>query len=135
MEEFGLGSMAMLKGLSPFPGFGATGSVCGAVGGGLFVLGLYFGSDDPTDYRATGAAMTAARDFISRFEAVLASTLCREIQEDMIFGRYMDARASRENFEAFQRELGYAKCALPAGVGARLAAEIIIESMEGNRSR
>ena len=135
MEEFGLGSMAMLKGLSPFPGFGATGSVCGAVGGGLFVLGLYFGSDDPTDYRATGAAMTAARDFISRFEAVLASTLCRKIQEDMIFGRYMDARASRENFEAFQRELGYAKCALPAGVGARLAAEIIIESMEGNRSR
>ncbi len=68
MEEFGLGSMAMLKGLSPFPGFGATGSVCGAVGGGLFVLGLYFGSDDPTDYQATGAAMTAARDFIARFE-------------------------------------------------------------------
>ena len=31
---------------------------------------------------------------------------------------------------AFQRELGYAKCALPAGIGARLAAEIIIESME-----
>ena len=49
----------------------------------------------------------------------------------MIFGRYMDARASRENIEAFQRELGYAKCALPAGVGARLAAETIIESMEG----
>jgi hypothetical protein len=86
-------------------------------------------ADDPTDYQATGAAMTAARDFISRFEAVLASTLCPKIQEDMIFGRYMDARACRENFEAFQRELGYAKCALPAGVGARLAAEIILQSM------
>jgi len=31
MEEFGLGSVEMLKGLSAFPGFGVTGSVCGAV--------------------------------------------------------------------------------------------------------
>jgi hypothetical protein len=31
---------------------------------------------------------------------------------------------------AFQRELGYAKCALPAGIGARLAAQIIVESLE-----
>jgi hypothetical protein len=35
---------------------------------------------------------------------------------------------------AFLRELGYAKCALPAGIGARLAAQIIIESMEGARA-
>ncbi len=129
MEEFGLGSVEMLKGLSPFPGFGVTGSVCGAVSGGLFVLGLYFGSDELTNYAATGAAIAAARTFIPRFEAALSSTLCPRIQEDVVFGRYFDARASAENMAAFQRELGYAKCALPAGVGARLAAEIIIESM------
>jgi len=135
MEEFGLGSVEMIKGLSPFPGFGATGSVCGAVSGALFALGLYFGSDDLTDYAATGAAMTAARAFIPRFEAVLGSTLCPRIQEDVVFGRYMDARASGENMAAFQRELGYAKCALPAGIAARLAAQIIIESAEKVRSR
>ena len=133
MEEFGLGSVEMIKGLSPFPGFGATGSVCGAVSGGLFVLGLYFGSDDLTDYAATGAAMTAARTFIPRFEATLGSTLCPKIQEDVVFGRYLDARASAENMAAFQGERGYAKCALPAGIAARLAAEIIIESMVGPR--
>ncbi len=135
MEEFGLGSVEMIKGLSPFPGFGVTGSVCGAVSGGLFALGLFFGSDDLTDYAATGAAMTAARTLIPRFEAALGSTLCPKIQEDVVFGRYLDARASSENMAAFQRELGYAKCALPAGIGARLAAEIIIESMEGKHSR
>ena len=133
MEEFGLGSIEMIKGLSPFPGFGATGSVCGAVSGALFALGLYFGSDDLTDYTATGAAMTAARAFVPRFEAALGSTLCPKIQEDVVFGRYMDARASRENLAAFQRELGYAKCALPAGIGARLAAEIILQHMQGDQ--
>jgi len=131
MEEFGLGSVEILKGLSPFPGFGATGSVCGAVSGGLFALGLYFGSDDLTDHAATGATMKAARAFVSRFEAILGSTLCSRIQEDVVFGRYLDARGSVENMAAFQRELGYAKCALPAGIGARLAAEIIIESLAG----
>jgi len=129
MEEFGLGSVEMLKGLSPFPGFGVTGSVCGAVSGGLFVLGLYFGSDNLEDYAATGAAINAARAFIPRFEAQLGSILCPRIQEDHIFGRYLDARASPENMATFQREWGYAKCALPAGIGSRLAAEIIIESM------
>ena len=127
MEEFGLGSIDILRGLSPFPGIGVTGSVCGAVSGGLFVLGLYLGSNDITDYAANGAAITAARLFGSRFEAQLGSILCSKIQEDHIFGRYLDARANPQNMAAFLRERGYAKCALPAGIAARLAAEIIIE--------
>jgi hypothetical protein len=133
MEEFGLGSIEIMKGLSPFPGFGAMGWICGAVTGGLFALGLYFGSDDPTDYAATAAAMGAARSFLPRFEGVFGSLLCPKIQEECIFGRYLDARSSPENLEAFQRERGYAKCALPAGIGARLAAEIIIEHLEAAR--
>ena len=130
MEAFGLGNIELVKGLSAFPGFGATGWICGAVSGGLFAVGLYFGSDDVTDYDATGRAISAARKFMSRFEKTFGSILCPKIQEDVIFGRYMDARASPENMEAFKREKGYARCALPAGIGARLAAEIIIESMK-----
>jgi len=130
MKEFGLGSMEMVKALSPLPGFGATGWICGAVTGGLITLGLYFGSDDITNYEATGSAIMAARKFMPRFETELGSVLCPKIQEDVIFGRYMDTRASEENFEAFKREKGYAKCALPTGIGARLAAQVIIESME-----
>jgi C_GCAxxG_C_C family probable redox protein len=130
MEEFGLGNMAVIRALSPFPGFGMTGLICGGVTGGLIALGLYFGSDDLMDYEGTGRTMTAARAFIPRFEDEVGSVFCPAIQEDVIFGRYMDPRASQENFEAFKRAKGYEKCALLPGIGARIAAQIIIENME-----
>jgi C_GCAxxG_C_C family probable redox protein len=130
MEEFGLGNMDIIRALSPFPGFGATGKICGAVSGGLIALGLYFGSDDMTDYAKTGAAIDAARKFLPRFEEALGSIQCAEIQEDVVFGRFMDPRASQENMQAFAEAKGYEKCTLPAGLGAKLAAEIIIESLE-----
>jgi len=130
MEEFGLGDMDIIKALSPFPGFGSTGRICGAVSGGLIALGLYFGSEDMTNYEGTNAAMNAAREFLPRFEEALGSLQCAEIQENVVFDRFMDPRASAENRKAFLEAKGYEKCALPAGMGARLAAEIIIESME-----
>ena len=131
MEEFGLGNMEIIKALSPFPGFGMTGGICGGVTGSLIALGLYFGSDDLLDYAGTGRTMTAARDFIPRFEKEVGTIICPDIQEDVIFGRYMDPRGSKENFAAFQGAKGYEKCALLPGVGARIAAEIIIESLAG----
>ena len=130
MEEFGLGKdMEIIKGLSPFPGFGMTGWICGGVTGGLTALGLYFGSNDATDYGATGRTMTAARKFIPRFEEIFGTVLCPKIHETVIFDRYMDPRGSEENFEAFKEAQGYERCALPPGMGARIAAEIIMESM------
>lgn len=133
MEEFGLGSWRMIRGLSPFPGFGMTGGICGGVSGSLFALGLFFGSDDPENYEGTGRTMTAAREFIARFKAELGTIMCPELQEDVIFGRYMDPRASQENFAAFQKASGYEKCSLPAGVGARLAAEVILAADHPDR--
>ena len=47
MEEFGLGNWALTRAMSPFPGFGMTGGICGGVTGSLIALGLFFGSDDP----------------------------------------------------------------------------------------
>ncbi|MDH4135283.1 MAG: C-GCAxxG-C-C family protein [Anaerolineae bacterium] len=129
MEEFGLGSMEIIKALSPFPGFGGTGWMCGGVTGGLIALGLYFGSDDMLDYEATGATIMAARKFMPRFEEEVGAVICPKIQEDVIFGRYMDPAASEENMEAFARAKGFEKCSLVPGIGARIAAEIIIESL------
>lgn len=126
MEEFGLGNWDIVRALSPFPGFGMTGGICGGVTGGLIALGLFFGSDHPEDYEATGRTMTAARTFIARFKEELGTIMCPELQEHVIFGRYMDPRASQENFAAFQKAKGYEKCALLPGVGARLAAEVIL---------
>ena len=126
MEAFGLGSWVLTRALSPFPGFGMTGGICGAVTGSLIALGLFFGSDDPEDYEGTGRTMTAAREFIARFKEELGTIMCPELQEDVVFGRYLDPRASQENFAAFQKARGYEKCALLPGVGARLAAEVMM---------
>jgi C_GCAxxG_C_C family probable redox protein len=130
MEEFGLGNMEIVKALSPFPGFGVTGWMCGGVTGGLIALGLYFGSDDVLDYEAVGATIMAAREFMPRFEEKVGAVLCPKIHEDVVFGRYMDPAASPENMQAFAEAKGFEKCGLLPGIGARIAAEIIIESLE-----
>jgi C_GCAxxG_C_C family probable redox protein len=130
MEEFGLGNMEIIKALSPFPGFGGTGWMCGGVTGSLIALGLYFGSDDMLDYEAVGATIMAARKFMPCFEEEVGSVVCPKIHEDVVFGRYMDPAASPENMEAFAKAKGFEKCGLFPGIGARLASETIIESLE-----
>ena len=130
MEEFGLGNMEIIKALSPFPGFGGTGWMCGGVTGGLIALGLYFGSEDVQDYDAVGATIMAARKFMPRFEDKVGAVVCPTIHEDVVFGHYMDPAASPENMQAFAEAQGFEKCGLLPGIGARLAAEIIIESLQ-----
>ena len=128
MEEFGLGNMGIIKALSPFPGFGGTGWMCGGVTGALIALGLYFGSEDALNYEATGATIMAARKFMPRFEEQVGAVVCPKIHEDVIFGRYMDPAANPEKMEAFAKAQGFEKCGLLPGIGARLVAEIIVES-------
>jgi C_GCAxxG_C_C family probable redox protein len=130
MEEFGLGTMEIIKALTPFPGIGGTGEMCGGVTGSLIAFGLYFGSDDRLDFEATGATIITAQKFMAFFEDELGYLLCSDIQEHVVFGRNMDPGASEENMEAFARARGFEKCGLAPGIGARLAAEFIIESME-----
>jgi C_GCAxxG_C_C family probable redox protein len=129
MEEFGLGNMEVIKSLTPLPGFGGTGWMCGGVTGGLVALGLHFGSTDLQNREATAAAMQAGRLFMNRFEAELGAVTCRKIQEDVVFGRFMDPGASPENMAAFAQARGFEKCSMLPGIGARLAAGVIIESM------
>jgi C_GCAxxG_C_C family probable redox protein len=129
MEEFGLGDLEVVKGLSPFPGFGATGWMCGGVTGGLISLGLYFGSNDLEDHDAVHSTIDEARKFMPRFEEEVGAVTCAKIHEDIVFGRYMDPAASPENMEAFTKEKGFEKCGLLPGIGASLAAAIIIESL------
>ncbi len=130
MEEFGLGSMQVVKALSPFPGFGGTGWMCGGVTGGLIALGLYFGSEDVLEYDSVGATIGAARQFMPRFEEQVGSFLCPTIHQDVVFGRYMEPAASPQNMEVFAQAQGFEKCGLLPGIGARIAAELIIASME-----
>jgi C_GCAxxG_C_C family probable redox protein len=130
MEEFGLGNMGVVKSLTPFPGYGGTGWMCGGVTGGLVVLGLYCGSEDLQNQDAMRVTMAAAQQFMKRFEEEVGAVTCRKIQEDLLFGRYMDPGASPENMKAFAEAKGFEKCSLLPGIGARIAAELIIDSIQ-----
>jgi C_GCAxxG_C_C family probable redox protein len=129
MEEFGFGSMEVLKALSPLPGCGGTGWTCGAVSGGLASIGLYAGGDSLPNVENAGRVMMLAQNFMNRFEEELGAVLCPHIQENAIFGRYMDPGASPENMQLFTEAKGFEKCSLVPGIGARIVAEIILEQI------
>jgi C_GCAxxG_C_C family probable redox protein len=130
MEEFGLGNMEVVKALSPFPGFGGTGWMCGGVSGGLIAIGLFLGSNDLQNHAAVAATMKAGRQFMNQFEKEVGAVTCRKIQEDVVFGRFMDPGASPENLQAFAQARGFEKCSLLAGIGARVASGIIIDATQ-----
>ena len=129
LEEFGLGSMEIIKALTPFPGIGGTGQTCGGITGSLIVFGLFYGSDDRLDLMTTGATINLAQRFMARFEDLMGYQLCADIHEKVIFGRNMDPGASEENMAAFTEAKGFEKCGFAAGTGTRLAAEFIIDNM------
>jgi C_GCAxxG_C_C family probable redox protein len=130
LEEFGLGNMQVIKALNNFPGIGGTGEMCGGVTGSLMAFGLFFGSDDQLDFEANGPTMVTAQKFMAFFEDQVGYLYCSDIQEKVVFGRNMDPGASEENMEAFAKAKGFEKCGLAPGMGARLAAEFIIEGLE-----
>jgi hypothetical protein len=95
----------------------------------LIALGLYFGSEDLQDYDAVRVTIIAARQFMPRFEEQVGAVVCPKIHEEVVFGRYMDPAASPENMDVFAKAKGFEKCGLLTGTGARLAAEVIIDSL------
>ena len=129
MEEFGLGNMEIVQALSPFPGFGGTGWMCGAVTGSLAAFGLQFGSNDLMNADGVRASIMIARQFMPRFEEEVGAVTCPQIQEKVVFGRYMDPAAGPENMQAFEQAKGFEKCSLIPGIGARIASEIIIDTL------
>jgi C_GCAxxG_C_C family probable redox protein len=130
MEEFGLGDIQVIQALSPFPGIALTGETCGGVIGGMAALSLYFGENNLLDYGANARVYGKCRKFLERFEATMGTTKCREIHERVVFGKYHDTADPKVGYPAFLADRGFEKCGLPPGMGARIAAEIIIEDME-----
>jgi C_GCAxxG_C_C family probable redox protein len=135
MEEFGYGDMKVITALSSFPGIALTGETCGGVTGAMAALCLYFGKDDLLDYNANARTYGKCRKLIQSFEQTLGTTKCREIHETVVFGQYHDVADMKEGYPAFLADNGFEKCGLPPGIGARIAAEIIIEDMERREGR
>lgn len=129
LEEFGLGNMEIIKALTPFPGVGGTGEICGGITGSLIALGLYFGSDDRLNYGAVNDTISVAQKFMAFFEGEVGHLYCSDIIQTVILGHKLNPGESEEAMMTFASEKGFEKCGLPPGIGARLAAKFIIESM------
>jgi C_GCAxxG_C_C family probable redox protein len=129
MEGFGLGNMEIIQALTPFPGIGGTGGICGGITGSLITFGLFFGSDDQLDYAAKGKTIRIAQRFIALFEETFGSRQCANILESVTIGFRINPGESDEAMATFAQEKGFEKCGLVPGTAVRLAADIIIESM------
>ena len=130
LEEFGLGNMEIIKALTPFPGIGGTGEICGGITGSLITFGLYFGSDNRLDYDAMNKTIATSQKFMAYFEDAVGHLYCSDIIETVILGRKLNPGDNEEAMISFAGEKGFEKCGLPPGMGSRLAAEFIIDSMK-----
>jgi C_GCAxxG_C_C family probable redox protein len=130
MEEFGQGNMAIIKALTPFPGIGGTGEICGGITGTLINFGLFFGSDDRLDYETMNKTIATSQRFMALFEGKMGHMYCADIIETVILGHRLNPGESEQAMIAFTGEKGFEKCGLPPGIGVRLAAEFMIDSMK-----
>lgn len=129
-EEFGLGSMEIIKALTPFPGVGGTGEICGGITGSLVTFGLYFGTDNTLDVEVTNKVISISQKFMAYFEDAVGHLYCSDIIETVILGKRLNPGESETAMMTFAGEKGFEKCGLPPGLGSRLAADIIIDSMK-----
>ena len=125
----GFGSADTFKAATAFSGgIAYMSEECGALTGGLMALGIIFGREklEPTieseEYVKT---LELAAKLYNRFKEHFGSVKCRDIQKSL-FGRSFDLKNPRDR-EAFVEAGGYEKCPEVVKVGARLAAEIILE--------
>lgn len=133
-EEFDLGGEEILKALTPFPGIALRGETCGAVTGGLMILGLVYGRDKENlnNWQAYLRSLPPTRKFCHRFVQEFGSTMCGQIIEAE-FGRSFDLADPVEAMQWF--ECGAVeKCGRVIKKGVELAAEIILEDDEPNSS-
>jgi C_GCAxxG_C_C family probable redox protein len=95
-------------------GLGGAGCLCGALGGGVLALGLFLGRDSHGG-KDRYHAQQASRALHDLFRNNLGSTCCRVLNKKTI-------KDSRSHFE---------HCKAVTGIGARLAAQVILERRPG----
>jgi C_GCAxxG_C_C family probable redox protein len=130
MEEFGVGSMDVIKGLTAFPGIASSGEVCGGITGSLVAFGLIFGGEDRLDPETMHRTIMLGQKFMAFFEDEIGFIYCADIIETVILGHKLNPGESDQTMATFITEKGFEKCGLPPGVGVRLAAEFIIDSLQ-----
>jgi C_GCAxxG_C_C family probable redox protein len=145
-EVFHLKGEDALKAATGFAGgIGRTGSVCGALIGGVMALGLLYGRDLQTMKHPDENIRFSRREKIetrlgilikklcARFKEEYDSILCNDI-ETKIFGRSFDKWNHAERKEKDRLGGHRDKCPMVVGKAARWVAELILEERNKNDS-
>ena len=130
LEEFGLGNMEIIHALTPFPGIGGTGEICGGITGSLITFGLFLGGKDRLNYDALNNTIGISQKFMAFFEGQIGHLYCADIIETVILGHRINPGESQQAMITFSHEKGFEKCGVPPGIGVRLAAGFIIDSFK-----
>jgi len=79
-EDFGLSKEMALKISCPFGGgIGGYGKTCGALTGALMVVGLKYGTTNPTDLEAKKISKEKSRQLIEIFEKKYGTSNCNDL--------------------------------------------------------
>ena len=135
IESFGIGSSDILRASTALAGgIARRGNVCGALVGGLMMVGLLVGRDDLEMNEQYQRGHAYGDKLYRRFEEKLGSAICAEIQK-MKFGKTFDmlTEKGRENFIASGAH-DPEGCPLVTKEGARLTAELIVEILKEGRA-
>jgi C_GCAxxG_C_C family probable redox protein len=131
IEAFGIGGPDLLRTSTCLAGGVARrGHVCGALTGGLMLIGYLTGRDDLEMFPQYQRAMEYGNTFYRRFHEEFGTVSCSEIQK-LKFGRTFDLQDPEEREELHKRmaEIGDG-CQSVTSAGARIAAEIIVEILK-----
>lgn len=132
IEAFGIGGPDILRASTILSGGIARSGkgTCGALTGGLLMIGLLIGRDDLEMREQYLRAHDIAYTLYKRFEKEVGSVVCEENQK-RLYGRTFDmtTEEGREDFIAAGAHSPEG-CATITREGARLAAETIIEILK-----
>jgi len=132
IEAFGIiGGADLLRASTCMAGgIARRGHICGALIGGLMIIGLLTGRDDLQMFEQYQRAMEYGNRLYQKFQDAFGTVHCSEIQK-LKFGRTFDLQRPEER-EALHKRMGEIGdgCQSVTGLGARLAAEVIVEILK-----
>jgi C_GCAxxG_C_C family probable redox protein len=128
IEAFGIGGPNMLRASTCLAaGINRRGRICGALTGGLLMIGFLAGRDDLEMFGQYQRGMDYGDILYDRFLDEFGTDSCAEIQK-IKFGRTFDLQKAEEREELHKRMAELKEgCQSVTSAGARLAAEVMIE--------
>jgi C_GCAxxG_C_C family probable redox protein len=99
-------------------GIGRTGHVCGAVSGAALIIGMKFGTTDPSNAQAKELPYNKTNELLERFRAENKTILCRELVS-------ADMRNPEELKKAREAGIFQQKCPLFVASAGRILEDII----------